>query len=98
MAGVFDAGFAGAVGAARDGGLDHDVLADAEGVDVGADLFDYARELVAQGYGDGFFGYGMGGYGAEGGTAEVFVKVGAADAYEGWGDLGDLEEVSGLNG
>ena len=30
----------------------------------------------------------MGGYGREGWAAEVFVQVGAADAYVGWGDLG----------
>lgn len=66
---------------ACDCGLDDAVLADFEARDVGAELCDNAGELVAQRDGDGVVGAGVGGCGCEGRATEVFVKIGAADAY-----------------
>lgn len=51
------------------------MLARLEGCHAGADFEDCAAEFVAEGYGDGFFGYGVGSLRGEGWAAEVFVEV-----------------------
>ena len=55
-------------GAAVDRGLDGDFHAWAEVLGwFGAEGDDGAAEFVADGYGEGFFGYGVGGHGGEAG-------------------------------
>ena len=46
---------------------------------------------MAQCDGNGLFGDGMSGCGAEVGSSEVLVEVSSANANKGWGDLSKLE-------
>lgn len=79
---------AGGAGAAVDGGADGDFHARAQvGGGFGAEGEDGAAEFVADGYGEGFFRYGVGGYGGEAGMVVRFVGVlggvGTGEAYLG---------------
>lgn len=92
VAGVFGTAAAGAAGLAVNGRLDGNLLAHAELPlrHLVADLADHARELVAEGDGDGVVGYWVRFGGGEGWPAEIFVQVSAADADVGGCNLGSL--------
>lgn len=67
--------------AAGDGGLDDTLLPHGETSHIGPDLIDDARELVAKRDRNGFVSAGMRCCRREGWTAQILVKIGAADAY-----------------